>query len=168
MVDMKMRHGHRIGHMVPVIPYVIKRKQTLLSTSKLLLDQLETIPRFNILETTPKLHSISFITKFICSTTLNNLTRTILLRLKSSTSSSRWPHGKLHQVFTRASSIRPTRGYAFLLSSQVGGLAPESKSARFVRQVCRNPYVRIPYFVFLGNHLINTCKMQTLLHIFSF
>uniref|UniRef100_J3N5C8 Bacterial surface antigen (D15) domain-containing protein n=1 Tax=Oryza brachyantha TaxID=4533 RepID=J3N5C8_ORYBR len=34
----------------------------------------------------------------------------------------------------RDSSIRPTRGYAFLFSSQVGGLAPDSKNVRYIRQ----------------------------------
>jgi outer membrane protein insertion porin family len=41
-----------------------------------------------------------------------------------------------YKIDQRDSSIRPTRGYAFLLSSQVGGLAPDSKSTRFIRQVC--------------------------------
>ncbi|KAF7051374.1 hypothetical protein CFC21_059610 [Triticum aestivum] len=39
-----------------------------------------------------------------------------------------------YKVDQRDSSIRPTRGYAFLSSSQVRGLAPESKYSRFVRQ----------------------------------
>ncbi|KAL5206508.1 hypothetical protein ABZP36_034717 [Zizania latifolia] len=39
-----------------------------------------------------------------------------------------------YKVDQRDSSIRPTRGFAFLFSSQVGGLAPESKNARYVRQ----------------------------------
>ncbi|CAL4989930.1 unnamed protein product [Urochloa decumbens] len=39
-----------------------------------------------------------------------------------------------YTVDQRDSSIRPTRGYAFLSSSQVGGLAPGSKYARFLRQ----------------------------------
>ncbi|KAF0889890.1 hypothetical protein E2562_033859 [Oryza meyeriana var. granulata] len=39
-----------------------------------------------------------------------------------------------YKVDQRDSSIRPTRGYAYLFSSQVGGLAPESKNARYVRQ----------------------------------
>jgi outer membrane protein insertion porin family len=41
-----------------------------------------------------------------------------------------------YKIDQRDSSIRPTRGYALLLSSQVGGLAPDSKSTRFIRQVC--------------------------------
>ena len=40
-----------------------------------------------------------------------------------------------YKVDQRDSSIRPTRGYAFLSSSQVGGLAPGSKCSRFLRQV---------------------------------
>ncbi|CAO2140566.1 unnamed protein product [Urochloa humidicola] len=39
-----------------------------------------------------------------------------------------------YTVDQRDSSIRPTRGYAFLSSSQVGGLAPGSKYSRFLRQ----------------------------------
>jgi len=39
-----------------------------------------------------------------------------------------------YKVDQRDSSIRPTRGYAFLSSSQVGGLAPGSKYSRFLRQ----------------------------------
>uniref|UniRef100_A0A0D9XN79 Protein kinase domain-containing protein n=1 Tax=Leersia perrieri TaxID=77586 RepID=A0A0D9XN79_9ORYZ len=44
-----------------------------------------------------------------------------------------------YKVDQRDSSIRPTHGYAFLFSSQVGGLAPEKKDARYIRQVnyCR-------------------------------
>jgi outer membrane protein insertion porin family len=41
----------------------------------------------------------------------------------------------VYKVDQRDSSIRPTRGYAFLSSSQVGGLAPGSKYSRFLRQV---------------------------------
>ena len=40
-----------------------------------------------------------------------------------------------YTVDQRDSSIRPTRGYAFLSSSQVGGLAPGSRYSRFLRQV---------------------------------
>jgi outer membrane protein insertion porin family len=40
-----------------------------------------------------------------------------------------------YTVDQRDSSIRPTHGYAFLSSSQVGGLAPGSKYSRFLRQV---------------------------------
>uniref|UniRef100_A0A0E0MIN8 Bacterial surface antigen (D15) domain-containing protein n=1 Tax=Oryza punctata TaxID=4537 RepID=A0A0E0MIN8_ORYPU len=39
-----------------------------------------------------------------------------------------------YKVDQRDSRIRPTQGYAYLFSSQVGGLAPESKDARYVRQ----------------------------------
>ncbi|WVZ54957.1 hypothetical protein U9M48_005682 [Paspalum notatum var. saurae] len=39
-----------------------------------------------------------------------------------------------YKVDQRDSSIRPTRGYAFLSSSQVGGLGPGSKYSRFLRQ----------------------------------
>lgn len=39
-----------------------------------------------------------------------------------------------YKIDQRDSSIRPTRGYAFLSSSQIGGLAPDSKNTRFVRQ----------------------------------
>jgi len=39
-----------------------------------------------------------------------------------------------YTVDQRDSSIRPTRGYAFLSSSQVGGLAPGSRYSRFLRQ----------------------------------
>lgn len=31
--------------------------------------------------------------------------------------------------------MRPTRGYSFVSSSHVGGLAPDNRSVRFVRQV---------------------------------
>uniref|UniRef100_A0A0E0BMN4 Bacterial surface antigen (D15) domain-containing protein n=1 Tax=Oryza glumipatula TaxID=40148 RepID=A0A0E0BMN4_9ORYZ len=40
-----------------------------------------------------------------------------------------------YKVDQRDSRIRPTRGYAYLFSSQVGGLAPESKDARYIRQL---------------------------------
>ncbi|XP_062202640.1 SAM50-like protein SPAC17C9.06 [Phragmites australis] len=40
----------------------------------------------------------------------------------------------LYKVDQRDSTIKPTRGYAFLSSSQVGGLAPGSKYSRFLRQ----------------------------------
>jgi len=40
-----------------------------------------------------------------------------------------------YKIDQRDSSIRPTRGFAFLSSSQVGGLAPGSKYSRFLRQV---------------------------------
>ncbi|CAN6325573.1 unnamed protein product [Urochloa humidicola] len=39
-----------------------------------------------------------------------------------------------YTVDQRDSTIRPTRGYAFRSSSQVGGLAPGSKYSRFLRQ----------------------------------
>ncbi|KAJ6803536.1 SAM50-like protein SPAC17C9.06 [Iris pallida] len=38
------------------------------------------------------------------------------------------------KVDRRNSHLRPTRGWAFLSSSQIGGLGPDSKSLRFVRQ----------------------------------
>ena len=31
--------------------------------------------------------------------------------------------------------MRPTRGYAFVSTTQIGGLAPDSRSLRFLRQV---------------------------------
>jgi outer membrane protein insertion porin family len=40
-----------------------------------------------------------------------------------------------YKVDQRDSSIRPMCGFAFLSSSQVGGLAPGSKYSRFLRQV---------------------------------
>ncbi|KAK3119541.1 hypothetical protein QOZ80_9AG0672010 [Eleusine coracana subsp. coracana] len=39
-----------------------------------------------------------------------------------------------YKVDQRDSGIRPTRGFAFFSSSQIGGLAPESKYSRFLRQ----------------------------------
>jgi len=35
----------------------------------------------------------------------------------------------------RDSQMRPTKGHAFLSTTQVGGLGPDSKSLRFIRQV---------------------------------
>jgi outer membrane protein insertion porin family len=43
-----------------------------------------------------------------------------------------------YKVDRRDSSIRPARGYAFMSTSQVGGLAPGSKYSRFLRQVYLN------------------------------
>lgn len=40
-----------------------------------------------------------------------------------------------YKIDHRDSHLRPTCGYAFLSSSQVGGLGPDSKSLRFIRQV---------------------------------
>lgn len=39
------------------------------------------------------------------------------------------------KIDRRNSSIRPTKGYAFLSTSQFGGLTPDSRSLRFLRQV---------------------------------
>ncbi|KAJ7963938.1 Sorting and assembly machinery component 50 like [Quillaja saponaria] len=39
-----------------------------------------------------------------------------------------------YKLDRRDSSLRPTRGYAFLSSSQVGGLAPDHRSLQFLRQ----------------------------------
>ncbi|KAG1338049.1 SAM50-like protein SPAC17C9.06 [Cocos nucifera] len=39
-----------------------------------------------------------------------------------------------YKIDHRDSHLRPTRGYAFLSSTQVGGLGPDSKSLRFIRQ----------------------------------
>ena len=39
------------------------------------------------------------------------------------------------KVDKRNSAGRPTRGYAFVSTSQIGGLAPDHRSLRFVRQV---------------------------------
>lgn len=36
----------------------------------------------------------------------------------------------------RNSSMRPTQGYAFVSTTQVGGLAPDPRCLRFLRQVC--------------------------------
>ncbi|KAM3274131.1 hypothetical protein ACQJBY_043359 [Aegilops geniculata] len=61
-------------------------------------------------------------------------------RLSSSSIRDQLEHSLLssikytYKIDQRDSSIRPTRGYAFLSSSQVGGLAPDSKNTRFVRQ----------------------------------
>ncbi|KAI4962933.1 hypothetical protein ZWY2020_024593 [Hordeum vulgare] len=68
--------------------------------------------------------------------------RTIIdpARLSSSSIREQLEHSLLssikytYKIDQRDSSMRPTRGYAFLSSSQVGGLAPDSKSIRFVRQ----------------------------------
>ncbi|KAG6578810.1 Sorting and assembly machinery component 50-like protein, partial [Cucurbita argyrosperma subsp. sororia] len=38
------------------------------------------------------------------------------------------------KVDKRNSAVRPTRGYAFVSTSQIGGLAPDHRSLRFVRQ----------------------------------
>lgn len=38
-------------------------------------------------------------------------------------------------VDRRNSPLRPTRGYAFFSTSQIGGLAPDNRSLRFLRQV---------------------------------
>ncbi|OUZ99146.1 Bacterial surface antigen (D15) [Macleaya cordata] len=38
------------------------------------------------------------------------------------------------KVDKRDSPLRPTRGYAFVSTSQIGGLAPDSRSLRFLRQ----------------------------------
>lgn len=40
-----------------------------------------------------------------------------------------------YKVDRRDSHLRPTRGYAFASMSQIGGLGPDSRSLRFVRQV---------------------------------
>ena len=55
-----------------------------------------------------------------------------------------------YKVDQRDSSIRPTRGYAFLSSSQVGGLAPGSKYSRFLRQVYVD-FLCAPSFALLEN-----------------
>lgn len=39
------------------------------------------------------------------------------------------------KVDQRNSSLRPTRGYSFISTSQIGGLAPDSRTLRFLRQV---------------------------------
>lgn len=39
------------------------------------------------------------------------------------------------KIDRRNSPLRPTRGYSFVSSSHVGGLAPDNRSVRFVRQV---------------------------------
>lgn len=39
-----------------------------------------------------------------------------------------------YKIDQRDSHLRPTSGYAFLSKSQVGGLGPDSKSLRFIRQ----------------------------------
>lgn len=62
-----------------------------------------------------------------------------------------------YKVDQRDSSIRPTRGYAFLSSSQVRGLAPESKYSRFVRQVCLGFLVSMFYL----------CSLKTRVHTIS-
>ncbi|CAN8257094.1 unnamed protein product [Cochlearia groenlandica] len=38
------------------------------------------------------------------------------------------------KVDERNSSLRPTRGYSFISTSQIGGLAPDSRTLRFLRQ----------------------------------
>lgn len=40
------------------------------------------------------------------------------------------------RVDKRDSYIRPTQGYAFVSISQVGGLVPDSRALRYLRQVC--------------------------------
>jgi len=53
----------------------------------------------------------------------------------------------------RNSSLRPTRGYSFISTSQIGGLAPDSRTLRFLRQVwdssflCQNLHKPIYYSV---------------------
>ena len=39
------------------------------------------------------------------------------------------------KIDKRNSSVRPTRGYACVLSSQIGGLSPDPRCLRFLRQV---------------------------------
>ncbi|KAK1271478.1 hypothetical protein QJS04_geneDACA006035 [Acorus gramineus] len=39
-----------------------------------------------------------------------------------------------YKVDQRNSQLRPTRGYAYALTTQLGGLAPDSRSLRFIRQ----------------------------------
>lgn len=39
------------------------------------------------------------------------------------------------RIDKRNSSMRPTRGFAFASTTQIGGLAPDSQSLRFLRQV---------------------------------
>ncbi|KAF9608322.1 hypothetical protein IFM89_009012 [Coptis chinensis] len=48
-------------------------------------------------------------------------------------------------VDRRDSPLRPTRGYAFVSSTQVGGLSPDSRSLRFLRQASLFLYV-LAYF----------------------
>ena len=43
----------------------------------------------------------------------------------------------------RNSQLRPTRGYSFVSSTHVGGLAPDSRSVRFLRQVSTHPFVLV-------------------------
>lgn len=39
------------------------------------------------------------------------------------------------KIDRRDSPLRPTSGFAFVSTSQIGGLAPDSRSSRFLRQV---------------------------------
>lgn len=39
------------------------------------------------------------------------------------------------KIDRRNSHLRPTHGYAFVSTTQIGGLAPDSRSIRFLRQV---------------------------------
>lgn len=55
------------------------------------------------------------------------------------------------KIDRRNSPLRPTRGYAFLSTSQIGGLTPDSRSLRFLRQVqCSFP-IHCSFFFFLHN-----------------
>ncbi|CAN8298260.1 unnamed protein product [Cochlearia groenlandica] len=51
------------------------------------------------------------------------------------------------KVDQRNSSLRPTRGYSFISTSQIGGLAPDSRTLRFLRQE-----IDLRYAVPLGFH----------------
>lgn len=55
-----------------------------------------------------------------------------------------------YKVNRRDSNLRPTRGYAFASTSQIGGLGPDSRSLRFVRQVLHSLPMLI-YLHFCGN-----------------
>lgn len=45
------------------------------------------------------------------------------------------------KIDRRNSPIRPTKGYAFLSTTHVGGLTPDPRSLRFLRQVWLNPFI---------------------------
>lgn len=43
------------------------------------------------------------------------------------------------KIDKRNSPVRPTSGFAFVARSQIGGIFPDYRSLRFVRQVCGYP-----------------------------
>lgn len=68
----------------------------------------------------------------------------------------------VYKIDKRDSQLRPKRGYAFMSASHIGGLDPDNRSLRFVRQV--------PYFaLFIVLHeSCNICASYSLSSFISF